>query len=365
MKLRIAAVAFLLGAVTVGVAWLTLQPVLVKLLPLAGPEGFARLSGLLPFYLALDLVVAAVVVFVVLYFTVARPLRRAEESVEQLGRLDWELPVRAAGGPLLSRLESALSRMAEALRAEKATTSRQLKELRETNEALTRTQTELVASERLATVGKLAAGVAHEVGNPLGGILGYVSVARSRAQDNPEMKDLLDRLETEVQRIDQIVRGLLDIGRPARGKGGPVEVAPIAAACVKLAAAGPDFAGVDISSSVEPGTVAQAESGPLSQVLLNLLLNAAQAMDGKGHVELLAKREGQEVVLAIRDHGPGISPEARDQLFEPFFTTKAAGKGTGLGLAVCRHLVTQMGGQLSAANAEGGGAVFVVRLPAA
>ncbi|MHB8879073.1 MAG: sensor histidine kinase [Myxococcaceae bacterium] len=372
MRLRIASIAFLLGSLSTGLTWLTLQPALVRLVSavhrLAGATGsdaemLARVRGLLPFYLALDLLAVTALCFAVLYLAVGRPLRRTEEAVEQLTRLDLKSPMKPSGGPLLSRLQASLRRMADSLRDEQALTRRQLDELGATNASLSRAQTELVASERLATVGKLAAGVAHEVGNPLAGILGYVSLARSRGA-SPELVDLLDRVELEVQRIDQIVRGLLDLGRPAKGAATPLDLAGIADTCVKLLSAGRDFEGVRIEVAIEAGTVVRAQSGPLSQVIINLLLNAAQAMDGKGAVTLGARRLPDRVLIDVRDSGPGIAPEVLPRLFEPFFTTKNAGKGSGLGLAVSRHLAATMGGTLEAANAEGGGACFTLSLPA-
>ncbi|MBI3180838.1 MAG: two-component sensor histidine kinase [Myxococcales bacterium] len=372
MSFRLASISFLLGSLATGVTWLTVQPPLVRLLDAIQrhtPEGsparevVAQVRALLPYYLGLDLLLMAGLCFAVLHLAIARPLRRTEEAVEQLSRLELDLPLRPAGGPLLSRLERSLKRMADALLAEQALTRRQLAELREANLKLRRAQTELVASERLVTVGRLAAGVAHEVGNPLSGILGYLSVIRARAGQSPEVVELLGRVDGEVQRIDQIVRGLLELGRPARGSPGPVEVARIAEACARLLSAGPDFGAVEIKMELEPGAVAQAEQGPLSQVLINLLLNAAQAMGGKGAIRLAARRQGERIAIEVEDTGPGIPPEVMPRLFEPFFTTKAGGKGNGLGLAVSRHLLSAMGGELTADNGERG-ARFTVTLPA-
>jgi C4-dicarboxylate-specific signal transduction histidine kinase len=109
----------------------------------------------------------------------------------------------------------------------------------------------------------------------------------------------------------------------------------------------------------------RVEAGPVAQVLVNLLLNAAQAMGGRGSVKVGATRQDHEVWLTVEDHGPGLPPEVQSRLFEPFFTTKPAGQGTGLGLAVSRHLLSTQGGALEAKNAAHGGAVFTVRLPAA
>jgi len=376
MRLRTASVAFLLGVLCTGLAWLMAQPVLLRLSDLVrrlsqpGSAERAALDGmrhLLPLYLAISLVAAALLAYGVLYVTVLRPLRDTEGAIEQLGRLTsgGGLPfARSGAGPLLSRVQSALSRLAEALRAEQATTRQQLEELRDANAQLSRTQTELLASERLATVGRLAAGVAHEVGNPLAGILGYLSLARARAHD-AQMADFLARIEAEVQRIDQIVRGLLDLGRPPRGATGPLALRPVVESCIGLVRKDPDLARVEISDEVDPALVVRGEPGPLAQILINLLLNAGQAMGGRGRISLAAAPSPGGVCLHVDDTGPGIPQDALPRLFEPFFTTQPAGKGTGLGLAISQHLAVSMGGRMAASNRKEGGARFTLELPRA
>ncbi|MBN9683156.1 MULTISPECIES: sensor histidine kinase [unclassified Corallococcus] len=372
MKWRIASVAFLLGSLSTGLSWLTLQPVLIRLLDtarrLALPgsldmEGLTRIRAFLPLALGLDLLVLTLLAYGVLDLAVGRPLRAMEKSVAQLGRLQLDVPLPEQGGPFLSRIQRELRRMAEALRQEQALTRAQLEALREANARLARAQTELVASERLATVGKLAAGVAHEVGNPLAGILGYLSLARSRAQ-GPELKDFLERIDHEVLRIDRIVRGLLDLGRPASTQPGPVDVGQVVETCVRLVRAGPELDRVEVSLDVTPGLLARADPGPLSQILINLLLNAAQAMGGEGRVRVSTRREDALLLVEVEDSGPGLSPEVRAHLFEPFFTTKGR-QGTGLGLAVSLNLAQGMGGRLDARDGAGGGACFRLSLPAA
>ncbi|ABF88543.1 sensor histidine kinase [Myxococcus xanthus DK 1622] len=371
MKWRIASVAFLLGALSSGLTWLSVQPVLLRLLDALRrwvPEGsaeeatLARVQGLLPWVLGLDLVALTVLTYVVLDLMVGRPLRRTEAVVEQFGRLDWEAHlVPTQGGTLVSRIQRALQRMAEALREEQALTRAQMASLRASHAQLARTQTELVASERMATVGRLAAGVAHEVGNPLAGILGYVALARVKA-DTPELKDFLERIDHEVQRIDRIIRGLLDLGRPGVTSLGPVEVGPVVETCVRLVRASPELSGVTVTLDLEPGALARTDAGPLSQIVINLLLNAAQAMGGQGRVRVATRQAAGEVRLLVEDDGTGIPEDVMPRLFEPFFTTKGR-EGTGLGLAVSQRLAQVMGGRLEAENIPSGGARFTVCLP--
>lgn len=373
MKFRIASVAFLLSSLSIAIAWLTPQPVFIRLVsqlrklsPAGSPQSelLGHFRALLPLYFALNLLLLTILCYFVLYLMVGRPLRRTEDAIEQMGRLELELPGQSHGGPLLARVQAALKRMAEALQREQATTRRHLAELTSANERLKLAQTELVSAARLATVGELAAGVAHEIGNPLAGILGYLSIAKGKGGQNPQLRECLESIDSEVHRIDRIVRGLLDLGRPPQGIPGPVDVTQLVETCVRLVSAGPDFRQVEVQLLLEPGTIGRAESGPLSQVLINLLLNAAQAIHGAGSVVVRSSRSGPWVLVQVEDSGSGIAPAVLPRLFEPFFSTKGT-KGSGLGLAVSLHLVSAMGGQLTADNLPRGGARFTVSLPAA
>ncbi len=368
MRLRIVIMSVVMGVLTTFASWLTLQPTLSVLLDLIARSSAAldptvpTVKALLPLYLGFDVIIASGTIFLVLFVTIAAPLKRAEETIDQISKLEVDVSL-ATSGPLTARLRQALLRLAGALRTERETTVQQLTQLRQKNEQLGRLQAELVASDRLATVGKLASGVAHEVGNPLSGILGYLSVIRMLSKQ-PELLDVAQRIEAEVQRIDTIVRALLELGRPSRGKASAVDVRSVIDSCIQLLSAGSDFREVVIEVRSPPQLFLRAESGPLSQVIINLLINAAQAMGAKGRIVVTCSAAGAVGLVTIEDEGPGIAPVVLGQLFEPFFTTKPPGQGTGLGLAVSRHLLTQFEGQLTAANGERRGAKFTITLPA-
>ena len=373
MKARVAAIAFLLAVLATGITWLSFQPVMLRLveaLRIASPVRTASRHVLetaqqfLPLYLGLDLLIVVLVSFGILYFTVARPLGAVEREMQGLERVDW-VPEETGGGPLLSRFQASLRRTAGALAAERVLTRRQLEDLAAANERLTRTQAELVASERLAMVGRLAAGVAHEIGNPLSGVLGWLSVAQAKSASDAELTGYLRELETEVRHIDGIVRSLLDLGRPARPQLGPVSVAELIRNATRLVGSGPEFREVTVETEVDPGVVALADPGPLSQVVINLLINAAQAIGGPGTIQVRGGAEAGRVRIEVLDSGPGVPLELRDRIFEPFFTTKSGGKGTGLGLAVTQHLLRAMSGDISVGESPHGGGKFTVSLPAA
>ncbi|MFO0583142.1 MAG: ATP-binding protein [Anaeromyxobacter sp.] len=297
---------------------------------------------------------------------VVRPIERMLAAAARLdgARAAADLPVLAPegeGGLSLTRAAVAFERTSDALAAERARLAAKVEELEAARESLVRT-------EKLATVGRLAAGVAHEIGNPLGAIAGYADIARGRVERGQaaEAIDFLDRIRADVRRIDAIVRDLLDFARPAEPALGPVALGAAVEAAVRLARPQPRFREVEVTVAVPPGLPpVLADARRLEGVVLNLLLNAADAMGGRGPLELAAAAEGGGVVLDVLDRGTGIAPENLPRIFDPFFTTKAPGAGTGLGLSICLRVVESFGGTLEAANREGGGARLRLRLPAA
>lgn len=370
MRARLLAIVLVLGIVATIFTSLTLWPLLRPVwywVMQNGPAPTAtelanRMRLVTVPLLLLNLIGVAVVSYVILYFTVDKPLRRTEELLEQMESLRLELPPESDGGPLLSRVHASLRRTAEALRKEQRTTAAQLRELTDTNERLTAAKNELVRAEQLALVGRLAAGVAHEVGNPLMGILGYLSLLRNKPLPD-DAGSYVTKIEEEVQRIDGIVRGLLELGRPPRATKVPLPLRQVVHACVELVSTGKDFANVSVDVNIPPDQTVLSDRAMLSQVLINLLLNGMQAMGGEGKLAVSSERDEKTIWIHVDDEGTGLSAEVLSRLFEPFFTTKAPGKGTGLGLAVSQQLVAGLGGTLTAANRAPRGARMTVTLP--
>lgn len=366
MRFRLLMIAVLLSLGTSGVALLTVEPLFESVFRVIrefpGGQSFNPWSvrrALVTLGL-LNLGLATSIIYFYLRAVFGQPLARAERAVS--ARLvELGLPSRVQG---VEGLVSAADRLSEALGTERATANRRLDELSRSMERQSRLQTELVAADRLATVGKLAAGVAHEVGNPLSGILGYLSVLRMKAEPAGPTAEVVDRIEAEVRRIDGIVRGLLEMGRPSRGKAQPIDVRPLIDGCVKMVGSMRENVGVVVEVDCPESAWVRAEPGPLSQVLVNLLLNGCQAMTGRGRLTVKVElREGQGLIR-VEDEGPGLPAEVVSRLFTPFFTTKPPGQGTGLGLAVSRHLLSQFDGRLDAGNRPEGGARFTITLPA-
>jgi len=235
--------------------------------------------------------------------------------------------------------------------------------------SLKQAQDRLIRSERLASVGRLAAGLAHEVGNPIAALLGLEDLLLEGGLDAAEQHDFLQRMRKETERINRILRDLLQFARPpqahemARADQGDVAAAVTDTAA--LIAPQKAMRDVELELSIPDGLPSVALGDEqLMQLVLNLLLNAVDALDGGGRVRVsaLPGAEGG-VQLIVEDDGPGVALAVRERLFEPFVTTKEVGKGTGLGLAVCRGLVEAVGGSIVLDVAFTRGARFVVDLP--
>jgi signal transduction histidine kinase len=299
--------------------------------------------------------------------SVGRPVDRLLAAADSLGRsAAGDLPLLGDGGERgrgLSDASVAFERLAAALAEERRRLAEKVAELERASDALAR-------SERLATAGRLASGVAHEVGNPLGAIAGYVELARDRLRAGgpglAETDDFLARIGAEAQRIDHTVRDLLDLARPAEPSVGPVSLAAPLDAALRLARVQERFRGVEVQVALPADLPAVAgDERRLAQVFLNLFLNAGDAMAGAGRVSVAGRAEGGRVVVEVADTGPGIPPGDLRRVFEPFFTTKGAGQGTGLGLAISQAIAESLGGELTARNGAAGGAVLTLSLPVA
>lgn len=229
-------------------------------------------------------------------------------------------------------------------------------------------QAKLAHAERMATIGRLVSGVAHEVNNPLAAILGFTDLLI----ENPEMpesaQESLGIILQETQRTKYIVQDLLSFARQRPVQKEAVQVGAILRQTIKLRSYDFTSHGVQVREDFEkdlPATI--GDSQQLQQVFLNIINNAYDAIQESGRrgvITLRTKRMGDSIEITISDNGTGISDSAR--IFDPFFTTKPAGKGTGLGLSICYGIVRAHGGEIQCWNNEGGdGSTFLVRLPAA
>jgi signal transduction histidine kinase len=312
-----------------------------------------RRSGLLLLLLAIaDALLVLGLGFFVLTQVVVKPLGLLRRATNSMAAGDWEPSIAEEGPKEFAALASAFNQMKVSLAVQRE---------------------QIIRSEKLASVGQLAAGVAHEIGNPLAAILGYVDILRSDLAGKGDLpladrRDALDRVKAETQRIHRIIRELLEFSRPSRED--PVATDPLRVVQSAQALLAPQSRFREVCVVTVPAgdawpNVMVAQSR-LVQVFVNLMLNAADAMAGKGTLVVSCQKEREKVILAVADEGPGIPKENRRKVFDPFFTTKPVGQGTGLGLPVCRSIVESFGGTLELVAGEvGEGAKFVITLPAA
>jgi signal transduction histidine kinase len=349
------------------------------------------------FYALFDSVIIIVLGIYLFSRGIIRPMQNLKETTEGIakGMLEKRVDIKAGGE--LGSFAASFNIMADRL-------EEKIKTLERLNKDLMNTQEELVRSEKLATVGRLAAGVAHEIGNPLGAMLGYVDILKKQESEvrslppsvsigGQESGEILKRLEKEIARIDTIVRRLLDFSRPSKVVLHDVDVNKVVRDSVTLFS--PQFSDIGISFDIRLDEALPhilMDEGMLHQVLLNLFLNAKDAIEGSGtiiveagvtdhgqgarfrrrkndsadknftnmHTEALGRRS---VVISVTDSGKGIAESDIGKIFDPFFTTKEQGKGTGLGLAVSLGIVHVYNGDIKVKSALGRGTTFKVFLP--
>ena len=225
---------------------------------------------------------------------------------------------------------------------------------------------QLMQAEKIASVGRLAAGVAHEINNPLSGILLYADMLMKDLEENPQWSADLQEVIDQTLRCKEIVARLLEFSRQSVGQRAPLDINVIIKRSAELLARQSLFHDVELVIDLQPDIPQMTgDPGQLQQVFTNFIINAGSAMNGKGKLIITSRfdPESEEVSLQFADTGPGIPPEIMDKIFEPFFTTKRQGEGTGLGLSVAYGIIQQHGGNIEVKNAHSGGAIFTVTLP--
>jgi signal transduction histidine kinase len=336
-------------------------------------------------YLTL-LIVADVAVFVKLgeyqlRKLVLGPLETVVKTAEAIAEGDLSRRVPPAGTTELDRLGASINRM----------TTRLLEE-----------QAQRAHLEKVASVGRLAAGVAHEIGNPLGAIMGYSHMLRTAVSDDPLAAEAVAGIEREGARIDRIMRGMLDYARPRRRSAQPLDVNDTVQRAVELLTEQGVLRGVGVTLSLQKRMPhIHADAHEMEQVLVNLLLNAVDAIGGEGTVSITTRctpfsdaagvdgERGEQggpaisrvqsarvrawlntvgkpsalITLIVSDTGPGIPPADTERIFDPFFTTKDPGKGTGLGLAIVARVIEGLGGTVWARGSREGGAAIIAYIP--
>jgi PAS domain S-box-containing protein len=227
---------------------------------------------------------------------------------------------------------------------------------------------QLIHSEKLASIGLLAAGVAHEVGNPLSAISGYAQILEAGGNSEEEQHEYLEAIINQTGRIQKILRELLDYSRPSKGLAELLDLSEALPRTMSMIQAQRVFRNIEVSFNLDEAHgphLLLMDRDHLAQIVIIIAMNAAQAMKGEGSFKISLSRDPGWVRLKLQDNGPGIPPEVAGHIFDPFFTTKNPGEGTGLGLSICQRLVDSYEGHIDLKSAPGQGAQFIISLPEA
>jgi len=346
-----------------------------------------------------------------LHRTFVQPVERMLRDAGRIAGGDLRHRIQRMPSAEFEQIRTSVNALADRLVEDQERLAENVRSLDQTNAELVATRDELIRVARLASVGTLASGIAHEVGNPLGALVGFADLARMRAEREGRDTEMLQAIRVEADRIDRIVRTLLEFGRDRSAtdsKTEPVHVQSIVGKVRELLESQGRLTDIDLRCGVDsdvPPVAGRAQH--VEQILLNLTLNALDAMEETegprleiglsvepgGYRQGPRRREDDPdsvdythlrrvatdsraagpdalhtadriVVLSVRDNGPGIAPDQASRLFDPFYTTKHPGKGTGMGLAICARLADGMGGRIDLESQPEGGALFKVRLPA-
>jgi len=330
-------------------------------------------------YLVVNTVILAFVGIYRVFKLYLQPLARLAKRAEDYKEDDDILFAVRKEDNELQRLSSALNGLLRRLSAEKEKLRFTVASLETANAGLKKAQTEIIRAEKLASVGRLSAGIAHEIGNPIGIVTGYLELMKQTDIPEEEKSDFLDRTQMEIERISAIIRQLLEISRPSHGGSQPVSVHALIDDMAEGLRLQPFMSHIRLQTAfhAQDHTVA-VDSNQLRQVFLNLIINAADAVSLKGREsqgELIITTENplagegpcgrakNWLHIHFSDTGAGIPEENLACIFDPFFTTKDPGKGTGLGLSVSFMIIESFGGTLRAESKVGEGTIMTVALP--
>jgi two-component system NtrC family sensor kinase len=339
------------------------------------------------------------------------PMKDLVRLTKRISDGDFSQTIEVTSKNEIGQLMESFNRMIERLKENQDSLNKYLESLESANKQLKQTQEELIRTEKLASVGRFAAGVAHEVGNPLGAILGYTGILKKGRMESEETKDYLKRIEDEIERINKIVRELLDFARPSKFEISEVEINKIIENTLSLLSYQKDFKNIETRLDLQSDLpLIKGDESQLSQVFINIILNAIDAMPNGGRLQIQTERhvidylygdsfqraypprrksdpiesdysslrksdplptlltkfsKGDRLVkVRISDTGSGIKKEDLENIFDPFFTTKAPDKGTGLGLSISLRIVESLGGEIRVESEEGKGTTFEIYFPA-
>jgi signal transduction histidine kinase len=358
----------------------------------------------------LDAIVLIVFGSFLLSRVLVKPIKDLVQLTQKISEGDFSLKIEETSKNEIGQLIGSFNRMIDRLRENQDSLESYLESLELANKKLKQAQEELIRTEKLASIGRFAAGVAHEVGNPLGAILGYTTILQKEGIDREESKDYLKRIEKEIERINRIVRELLDFARPSKFEIKEVEINTVIESTLSLLSYQKNFKNIEPRLDLQYDLPkVKGDESQLSQVFMNMVLNAIDAMPSGGTLTIQTRAHVVEnldedrlqgiysrrrksdptqsdyshmrktdpistlfkkfskgdrlVEVRIADTGVGIKKEDLENIFDPFFTTKAPDKGTGLGLSISLRIVESLGGEIRVMSEVGKGTTFEVYFP--
>jgi signal transduction histidine kinase len=331
-------------------------------------QDIARSKKMIFFYILFDLLILMLIGTFLLSRYLAKPIDKLIKLTEEISEGNLDSPLHLSDRNEIGKLSASLHSMADKIKEGKKKVQEHIHALEEKNQQLQQAQQEVIQSEKLASIGRLAAGIAHEIGNPIGIILGFLHMLRNEKLDEHERLDYLKRMEVETERINSIIREVLDYAHPSSQNRDVLDLNKVVNDTYPLLAYQKDFQNIKVNFDLEPELPPMyADNNRLRQVIINLVLNALDAMPNGGTLQfktcLNNSGDKDEISFTITDTGEGIPFEDQQKIFDPFFTTKAPGKGTGLGLSNSHRIVDSLGGKIVVSSSSGKGTAFTITFP--
>ena len=330
-------------------------------------------------YVFINTLILALVGYYLLWNATGKPISRLLKRAEEFRPEDDLFLKPGISDNEFDKLSRSLNSMLKRISQDQEMLKETIRSLEIANKELVKAQKDVIRAEKLASAGRLASGVAHEIGNPIGIVLGYLDLLRQSGLGKEEKQDYINRAQEEIQRINIIIRQLLDLSKPSSVTVQPISVHRAIEDLVDVVKHQPVLSGIDMEIRLDarPDTVL-ANADQLRQVFLNLILNASDAISASdalaGKLRIStdicradAKQEGAPagdwLVVEFADNGTGMDEEQIGLVFDPFYTNKPPGKGTGLGLSVCFSIVDGLGGKIGVDAVPGEGSTMTIRLP--
>jgi two-component system NtrC family sensor kinase len=330
-------------------------------------QGLALTAYVIIFIVAISLSLG-----IILYKIVSRPIGELTHGMEKVasGNLDSSVPIKSEDEMgMLARTFNSMIKDLKAARDQREQWTQTLEaEVKKKTEEIQKTHTHLVQTEKLASLGRMAAGVAHEINNPLTGIVTFAHLMKNNARpDSPEAEDLNVIIE-QAERCAKIIKNLLTFARATPSEKGEVNVNDLLNRTIYMLRSQEKFHNIKFNISLnETSLNILGDTSQLQQIFLNMFINAADAMNGRGAITVATRKTIVDnksfVEIEFTDIGSGIPENVLGKLFEPFFTTKPVGKGTGLGLSVSHGIVKHYGGHIDVKSKVGEGTSFFIKLP--